>query len=129
MLLAATAAILAAAIGAASLKIFGVAVQVPAMLVALGAAMAASALGGTPFVLVRSSGSPVTLVQAGLVGTVLHMLALIVTAAVVLLLRLPVGSSFVFWLYGFYLVTLIALVVGFSRLLHAARPDQKKALP
>ncbi|MGD1277839.1 MAG: hypothetical protein ABR964_11540 [Tepidisphaeraceae bacterium] len=128
MVLATTAAILAAAVGAASLKILGVAVQMPAMLVALGAAIAASGLAAVPLSLARG-GSPVTIMQAGLVGTVVHMLVLIITAAVVLLLRWPVGSSFVFWLYGFYLVTLIALVVGISRILYAARPDQKKALP
>lgn len=112
-------AIAAAIIGMGILLAVGVHPQIPAVLTALAAIFLACTVAAVPLHVVRGATTlPVT--QAGLVSTMLHMVVPIIIAAAVLFGKLPVGSSFVFWLAAFYFITLAALVVQISRAIHAA---------
>src|SRR5438093_258710 len=59
--------------------------------------------------------------QAALVGSVIHLFGCLVGAAV-LFAVLHAGAAMVYWVLAFYLATLSALVVVFSRAIVAAPP-------
>jgi len=69
-----------------------------------------------------SRGAPQAAVaQAALVGSVIHLFGCLVGAAV-LFAVLHAGAAMVYWVLAFYLATLSALVVVFSRAIVAAPP-------
>ena len=74
----------------------------------------AGELALVPLVLARES-SQAGIAQAGLLGTVIHLFISAGLAGVVLMLKLDVSASFVYWLCAFYWVTLIVLVILFTR--------------
>lgn len=88
-------------------------------LTALGAGIGALILATLPLRLLRGL-SQVAMMQAGLAGTVIHLLVLLMSAAIVIFCKLPVGSTFIFWLMGIYVITLIALVTSIARVFRAA---------
>jgi hypothetical protein len=59
--------------------------------------------------------------QAALLGSVIHLLGCLVGAAV-LFVVLHAGTPMVYWVLAYYLATLLALVVVFSRAIEAAPP-------
>jgi hypothetical protein len=119
MLISSMTALLVSMAGVAGMHLLGAPPQWRAMVPALMAAIIASALAGLPLFLARKSDQRgITL--AGLAATVLHLLALIVSAAVVLFGHLAAGSPFVLWLCVMYLSTLVALVFCISRAIYSA---------
>lgn len=76
-----------------------------------------------PLLLVRG-GSPAALAQAGLVGTMVHLFIAAIAAAAVLIMKVEVSGSFVYWLLAFYWTTLAVLVCSFTRTLRIAPNKQ-----
>ncbi len=113
------AILLVAAIGSALCKSVGWNVSVPAVGIAAGACLVASLFAYIPLFLVRGSPQPAQ-AQAALLGTLLHMFFAAAVAAAVILLKLNLPGSFVYWLFAFYWTTLIVLVAGFIRTIRLA---------
>ena len=84
---------------------------ITAMLVAGIAAAIASLAAGVPLVLTRSA-TQAGVSQAALVTTLIHMMGCAGTAAVVLMTKQPVGPAFTYWMFAFYVVTLVVLVTA-----------------
>ena len=87
----------------------------------------AGALGFAPLVLARRADQAGT-AQAALFGTLVHMLALAVVAAVVYFgtrPARPLAQAFLCWLLAFYWTTLMALVASFTQSIRAAPAGAK----
>jgi hypothetical protein len=118
-------AVLVSVAGVAGMHLIGVPTQWQALVPALIAALIASSLAGLPLLLARKS-TQERMTQAGLVATVLHLMTLIVSAAIVLFGHLAAGSAFVLWLCMLYFSTLCALVFCISRAIYAAPQAESK---
>ena len=88
--------------------------------------LAAGAAAMLPLVLTRGATQP-AVAQAGLVGTVLHLFACLVGAAV-LLLGFKQGAAAVYWILAVYWATLTAVVVECARAVRSA-PHAGPAAP
>jgi hypothetical protein len=108
-----------AAGGYAMVHALGDGVELRSLLVAGIGSLLAGELAAIPLLLTRHSAQP-AVAQAGLIGTLVHMMGNLGIAAVVLLGKMPVGSSFVYWLMAFYFPTLIVLVIAFAKALKSA---------
>ena len=113
--------IMLAAGGSYAIQLAGFHADWAGTLTAMGAGIFALILAALPLRMSRGL-SQVAMVQAGLAATVIHLLVLLMTAAIVIFLKLPVGSMFIFWLMGIYVLTLIALVASITRVLRAPAP-------
>jgi hypothetical protein len=80
------------------------------VLAAAAVALAASGLAYVPLLLTRGADQAAR-AQAGLVGTLVHMLACLGGAAVMLVV-IKTLSDAAYWLFAFYCATLAALVAG-----------------
>jgi hypothetical protein len=72
-----------------------------------------------PVTLMRKSDA-VTVSQAGLAGTVIHMLLTLLMAAVMWMQRFVDRGPFLFLLLAFFWISLIAIVLATARLVRAA---------
>ena len=68
----------------------------------------------TPILLARRAGQA-TVAQAGLLGTLVHLMGHVIVAAYVILAKPRLHPSFIWWLMPFYWVTLAALAGAFVR--------------
>jgi hypothetical protein len=84
---------------------------------AVAAALLSAAAAFLPLVLTRGASQP-AVAQAGLLGTLVHLLGCLVGAAALLFAK--AGVAAVYWLLAFYWATLPVLVVAFSRALRKA---------
>lgn len=112
-------ALLVVAVGGyAFCAVLGWTPRLPVMWFAAGAAGAASAGAFVPLLLSRGASQP-AVAQAGLLGTVIHLLGCLVGAAF-LVFVLDAGTAGVYWVLAFYWATLAALVVGLTRAVRRA---------
>src|SRR5262245_43036175 len=111
------------AAGVALCKMVGWRIGGSGLLVAGISSAVAAGLALIPPLLVRG-GSPATLAQAALIGTMVHLFVSVVATGAVLLLKPPVAGSFVYWMLAFYWTTLTVLVVSFTRRLRLTVPGQ-----
>lgn len=84
------------------------------MAIAAGSSGLVGLLAFVPMVVARNA-SQGNVAQAALVGTMVHLMGHAVVAAVVILLRIPLHGSFIWWLMPFYWATLVALAAAFVR--------------
>lgn len=84
------------------------------MMIAAASSAAACLFGLAPLFVVRR-GDQTAVSQAGLVGTLLHLMGHVIVAAYVILAKPPLHPSFIWWLMPFYWVTLAALAGVFVR--------------
>jgi hypothetical protein len=100
------------------------ALRLPAHLSDLAAAAVAALVSAeaavVPLVLARRGGQA-AVVQAALIGTLLHMFLLAALAAGGYLVT-RLGPGFLYWVLAFYWPTLIALVAAFAKSIRAAPP-------
>lgn len=113
LVLAPLVVLLAGAGGVAACRWAGVGVDLRAALAAAATSLVVCELASAPVMLARRSAQAIV-AQAGLVGTVIHLFGHVVVAAVVILGKLPLGQSFIYWLMAFYWVTLIAMAAAFA---------------
>lgn len=107
--------------GSAALKLAGIGGGSAPALAALAAGIAALILAAIPLLMVRGM-SQMALVQAGLAATVIHLLVMLGSAAIVIFERLPVGAAFIFWLMAMYVITMIALVASIHAMQRSIAP-------
>jgi len=119
------AALLVAACGVGLCKAFGWNLHPRDLLLAAIAVTLAGELAALPQLLAFDQ-SAASLAQAGLIGTVIHLLVTMAVAGVVYL-AFHADLAFTFWLAAFYWVTLGALAAGFIRSLRVAA-NQAKAV-
>lgn len=105
--------------GGALTKIAGWTGQGPALLGAAGIVWIAGMLGASCLWFVRGA-SQASVAQAGLAGTMVHLMLCTVAAAVVTLGKMGPQTPFLYWLMAFYWLTLIVLVIVFVRAVKAA---------
>src|SRR4051812_36941530 len=96
------------------------------MMLAGVTSLCAAALAAVPLILTRGS-SQLVVVQAALVGTIVHLFASLAAAVVIVLGRIAPAQPFVGWLLLMYWSTLVVLVVAFTRILRAAPPASSTA--
>jgi len=125
MILGSMTAVIVTAAGISGLKVAGLPPHLPAALTAMVVAVLACILAGMPLALVDRR-SPVATAQAALLGTVIHLLVLAGAGGIVILGRISLGPTFVYWLAALYAATLAALVGGIIRTIHAAPPMDGK---
>lgn len=87
---------------------------------AAGAILAATLVASAPLLLARGA-DQLGAVQAGLLSTLAHLLVGIALAGVILFTIRP-GHGFVYWLMGFYWLTLGLLATSAARAVRAAPP-------
>ena len=68
----------------------------------------------TPILLARRAGQA-AVAQAGLLGTLIHLMGHVIVAGYVILAKPRLHPSFIWWLMPFYWVTLAALAGAFVR--------------
>lgn len=107
------AAVLVTIAGICLLRVIGAPIELRPAMCALGAALVASILAGTPLAMLRDH-SAVASAQAGLLGTVLHLMVLVIAAGIGLMGHLPLGRTFIDWLAILYVATLVALIAAIS---------------
>jgi hypothetical protein len=78
-----------------------------------------------PLLLARG-GTQVSMAQAALVGTTLHLFVSITLAGVAVFARVGLSHAFLYWLLALYWVTLIGLVITFIKALRSAPIAQVK---
>ena len=116
---------LAAACGFAVLSALNINPHPREMLLAAVACLVASELALIPILLARGAAQP-AVAQAGLIGSVIHLLACSVFGAALIILKpLRIDGAIVYWLLGFYWLSLIVLSTLFVRALKAAPPAQR----
>src|SRR5690349_16885230 len=85
--------------------------------------LVAGELAAIPLLLTRG-GSQASVAQSALVGSVVHLFVCIGVAGVIIFGHLGLGPTYLYWLLGFYWITLIALVVVFARSIRSAPTAQ-----
>jgi hypothetical protein len=80
-----------------------------------------SELAMVPLLIVRGA-SQAGVVQASLVGTILHLFVCMIIATILVLGKLLAGAPYLFWLLGLYGVSLMALVFAFVKTIRSAPP-------
>src|SRR6186997_216979 len=99
------AVIVFAASGFAVCKAVGANAHTSDLIAASLTCLVAGELANVPLLLARG-GTTASITQAALIGSVIHLFVCIVVAAAAVLLKLHVGPAYLFWLLGFYWVTL-----------------------
>jgi hypothetical protein len=108
----------AGVLGYVACSLCGIDAHAPELIAAAVACVVAAEAAIVPVLLARGA-SQASVSQAGLVGTLVHLLVAIAIAAV-LHLFVRLGSPVLYWMLPFYWITLIALVVVFVRAVKAA---------
>ena len=121
-----TAVLIVSMLGIGTCLAAGWRIDTAALLVSAAVAVIASVLSLAPGYLVRG-GDQSAAVQAALIGSLVHMGTFALAAGVVLIGRVNIGQSFVYWLFAFYFATLIAVVAGLVRMIQAAPPAGKRS--
>jgi len=116
---------LIAAGGAGVCAIAGFGLHLHDMILAGGACLIASELALLPLIIVRGK-DQLAVSQAGLVGTMLHLMCIAIIAGV-LLVKMHAGTPFVFWLFGFYFASLVVVVASFIAAVKKAPPTRLTA--
>lgn len=114
--------------GIPALRAMSLKAHAPAAIVAAAITLLASALAVIPLILTRQASLPAR-VQAGLVATVVHMMAAAALVALEMTLHLGGASGgVIYWLLPLYWATLIVLVIAITRTLRplagVAEPGQ-----
>jgi hypothetical protein len=104
--------------GLALCAVMGWSIKPAPVLIAGSVALLASGLAMVPMLLTRGADQAAR-AQAGLVGTLVHMLGCLGGAAVLLVVVKTMPGA-AYWLLAFYWTTLAALVVGLAREVRAA---------
>jgi hypothetical protein len=107
----------AAAIGIC--RAIGIDAHLRDLLAATLTCLVAGELAIIPLMLSRGA-NQAGVAQAALVGSVVHLFVCIAVAGVVVFARLGPGPVYLYWLLGFYWVTLIVLVVAFAKSIRSA---------
>jgi len=104
--------------------------NVPAheILIAAATCLISGELAMAPLLL-SGRDSQLAVSQAALVGTMVQLLAGVALAAVVILGKFPLGTSFIYWLMALYWVTLAVVVVVYVRALKSAPAAPSAAKP
>ena len=102
-----------AAVGFVACRLAHLNPHVPQMLIASGICLFAAEMGLLPLLRHRNA-PPATTFQAAFIGSVLH-LGVTAVLAIVVMLSLKPGTSFVFWLLAMYWLTLIGLCTLFVK--------------
>ncbi len=110
--------VIACAIGMVACRAVGADPHVREMIAAGMTGLLAGELAAVPLLLARG-GNQGSVAQAALVGTVIHLFVSVAIAGVILLAHL-LGTAYVYWLFGMYWVTLVALVIAFVRAVRSA---------
>jgi hypothetical protein len=97
----------------------GVDPHVRELVVATITCLASAELAGAPLLLSRG-GDQAAIVQACLVGSLVHLFACILIATALVLSKLIAGAPYLFWLLGLYWVSLMFLVVVFIKAIRSA---------
>ena len=121
LLLVPFAVLVTAACGFAGANAFGLAIHEREMMIAGITCLVAGALASLPIILTRGA-SQIAVVQAALLGTIVHLFVCIITATVLALAKLVAPQPYLYWILGFYWMTLMALVIGFARAVRSAPP-------
>ena len=96
--------------------------QIQPLLLAAAVCLVSAALATVPLMLTRHAQQP-AVASAGLVGTVVHLLATVALATpLFLMVKGGQPRSFTYWLFAFYWVTLAVLVLEFVRAIRLAPP-------
>ena len=111
--------VLTAAGGWVICRAAGIDPRVRDMLIAGAVCLSAAAFAAVPIVLTRGA-SQVAVVQAALVGTMVHLFGMLALALVVVTTRLAGYGAFLYWLMAFYFATLPALVAALVPLIRHA---------
>ncbi|CAN5400001.1 hypothetical protein BH09PLA1_BH09PLA1_33770 [soil metagenome] len=93
------------------------------MLFASIAIAVAGSLATIPMRLTRGA-SQIVVVQAALVGTIVHLFGSLAVAMIVLFAQLAVAKPFLFWLLWLYWITLFILVMAFVKSVRGAPVGQ-----
>src|SRR4051794_1192510 len=101
----------------------GIDPHVKDLLAATLTCIVAGELAAVPLVLTRG-GSQASVVQAALVGSVVHLFVCIAVAGIIVMARLGAGPAFLYWLLGLYWVTLVALLTAFVKAIRTAQVAQ-----
>ena len=117
MLLNPLIVLVSAAIGFAVCRAAGINPHAPQMLIASGVCMFAAEMGMIP-VLRQRNRSAAALFQAAFLGSVIH-LGLAAVLAVIIIMGLKPGTSFVYWLLAMYWLTLAGLCMLFVKSIRA----------
>src|SRR5690348_7090302 len=93
------------------------------MAVAAGVCLVAALVGCVPMLLTRGATQP-AVAQAGLIGTLLHLLTCTVIGGGLLIIMRPLRleAAYVFWLLGLYWLTLIVVATGYVSAVKHAPP-------
>jgi hypothetical protein len=126
LLLVPLAVLIVAACGFAIVHALGLQFHVKEMLTAAVACTGAGMLASVPLILTRHA-SQAAVAQASLVGTLIHLMVSLGAAAVILVGKVAMGPSFVYWLLAFYFATLIVIAVAFAMAVKAAPVEAPKA--
>jgi hypothetical protein len=118
--------VLTAAGGAALCAVAGWQPHPREMAFALVAMTVASAAGALPILLARHA-TQAGVSQAGLIGTMAHVMVGAAGVAAVVFGRLPLNNAFVHWSMALYATSLAALVVVINRAIKAAPPAPSSA--
>lgn len=107
----------AAAVGVC--RAIGIDAHVKDLLAATLTCLVAGELATIPLMLSRG-GNQASVAQAALIGSAVHLFVCVAVAGILVLGRLGPGPVFLYWLLGFYWVTLIVLVVVFAKSIRSA---------
>jgi hypothetical protein len=100
-------------------RAIGVDAHLKDLLAATLTCLVAGELASIPMLLTRG-GNQASVAQAALIGSVVHLFVCIGVATILMFGHLGPGPAYLYWLLGFYWVTLIALVVAFARSIRSA---------
>jgi hypothetical protein len=89
--------------------------------------LVAAALGLVPLYVARRAAQD-AMTQAGLVATMVHLFAIIATAAT-LMLAGRLSIAYTLWLMPFYFATLVPLVIAVTRAIRHAPPAATTTTP
>src|SRR5690349_566359 len=84
----------------------GAQTQTKAVVLAAVSCLAAGELAIVPLVLSKG-GNQATISQAALLGTIIHLFVSIAIAGIVIFAKLGAGQTYLYWLAGFYWITLL----------------------
>jgi hypothetical protein len=99
--------------------------QIPLIALAGGVALLATFAAAVPLFLARGA-SQIGMAQAALVSTVLHLFISLALGAGILLIVKP-HHAYVYWLLGFYWLTLVLVATSAARAVRAAQPANSAA--
>jgi hypothetical protein len=120
LLFAPLAVVVFAAGGIALMSALGRDAHLATMVNAACTCLVAAALGVVPLYVARRA-SQDAMTQAGLVATMVHLFAIVATAAT-LMLADRLSFAYTLWLMPFYFATLVPLVIAVTRAIKHAPP-------